>query len=153
MKQKVFVVYNEALHRQSSFHEIIGVFGTKKAAIDAIGCMEHDFFLGIDRGDFPEFREYTYKQDDPRWESIIESPEGMYEAWRIYEKEIEGVEDFVIVTISRDDIDKDKFDINDISDDDMERLASKMGDLYLDNGFFEDRDIAIDELIEEDKDK
>ena len=86
---KVFVVYNEALHTNSSFHEVTGVYETKQGAIDAVGCASYDFQRGIDRGEFPDFDKYVEHLDDPRWESIIETPEGLYEAWRIYEMEVE----------------------------------------------------------------
>ena len=89
MKRKVYVVYNEALHQNSSFHEVVDVFATQQEAIDAIGCMSYDFQREIDRGEHPEFDDYKERLDDPRWESIVETNDGYYEAWRIYEKEVE----------------------------------------------------------------
>lgn len=83
---KVFVVYNEALHPQSSYHHIDGVFSTRKDAINAIECSVYDFYQGIDRGDFPSFVNCTCDHENPLWDMIVETEEGYYEAWRIHER-------------------------------------------------------------------
>lgn len=90
MKKKVYVVYNEALHHDSSYHSIQGVFGDRLSASDYIGCAAYDFQRGIDRGEFPEFDDYVERLDDPLWDVIVETKDGMYEAWRIEEHELQG---------------------------------------------------------------
>lgn len=45
---------------------------------------------------------------------------------------------FEVVSVSRADLDHKGFDTTNITDDDMERLAKKIGNAYLDDGFWTD---------------
>jgi hypothetical protein len=58
---------------------------------------------------------------------------------------------FEITSVCRLDL-KDKFndvDVAKFTDDDMVRLASKMADAYLDNGFWEDMQIEAQEILDQ----
>ena len=69
-----------------------------------------------------------------------------YDRWRIVEEEVLGVEDFTLVTVCRADLEHKGYDITNVDDDTMQRLASKMGNAYLDDGFWIDIEICADSL-------
>lgn len=91
---KVYIVYNEALHHDSSYHGIVDVFANLEDAQACVGCESHDFCLGIDRGDFGndfdeiEIDEDAFPIDTRQWDEWIVSTKGYYEAWRIEEREV-----------------------------------------------------------------
>lgn len=45
---------------------------------------------------------------------------------------------FDVASVERDDLRTKDFDVTDVTDEDMERIANKMYDSYLDCGFWED---------------
>ncbi len=51
-----------------------------------------------------------------------------------------------ITSVARDDVAEAGFDIENISDEDMERLADKMENAYVDNGFWNDLKIIAEEI-------
>lgn len=53
---------------------------------------------------------------------------------------------FKITSVAREDLEEIGFDTSGIDDDDMERLAGKMADAYLDNGFWIDLPIIAEYL-------
>lgn len=55
-------------------------------------------------------------------------------------------QEFPITSICRADLKDAGFDINNVSDSDMERLANKMANAYCDNGFWIDMPIIADYL-------
>lgn len=48
---------------------------------------------------------------------------------------------FEVASVAREDLSNSGFDTSNISDSKMERIASKMGDAYVENGFWVDLDI------------
>lgn len=95
-----------------------------------------------------EFEEYkkdylnTYDESD----IAIEEPdehgaciylEGDYnekhDEWSIVESEVQGVEEFPVAVIMRDDLEFKGFKAKDLNNDTMEVIASKMGDYMLDD--------------------
>ena len=57
------------------------------------------------------------------------------------------MEDFEITSVSRLDLESlDVVDADKLSDETMLKVASKMEDLYLNNGFWEDLQLVIDDL-------
>lgn len=57
-----------------------------------------------------------------------------------------GIGYFPITRVSRDDLKAKGFWTNNVDDATMERLASKMGDAYLDNGYWIDLEIIAEHL-------
>lgn len=53
---------------------------------------------------------------------------------------------FSITSVSREDLDAAGFDTSNVDDDTMERLADKMGDAYVSNGFWIDLPIIAEYL-------
>lgn len=53
---------------------------------------------------------------------------------------------FPITSVSREDLEARGFNTKNVGDDTMERLASKMGDAYVENGFWEDMYIIAEYL-------
>jgi hypothetical protein len=60
--------------------------------------------------------------------------------------EDEPKESFEITSVSREDLETAGFDASDVDDDTMERLADKMGDAYVSNGFWIDLPIIAEYL-------
>lgn len=60
--------------------------------------------------------------------------------------EDESKESFKITSVSREDLEAAGFDASDVDDDTMERLADKMGDAYVSNGFWIDLPIIAEYL-------
>lgn len=58
----------------------------------------------------------------------------------------EPKESFEITSVSREDLESAGFDTSDVDDSTMERLASKMGDAYVSNGFWIDLPIIAEYL-------
>jgi len=58
----------------------------------------------------------------------------------------EMYKDFQITSVARADLDEIGYNITNIGDDIMERLASKLADAYCDNGFWIDLPIIADFL-------
>lgn len=73
--------------------------------------------------------------------------------YNVYDKMLDrlGIEDepkesFEITSVSREDLEAAGFDASDVDDDTMERLADKMGDAYVSNGFWIDLPIIAEYL-------
>ena len=67
--------------------------------------------------------------------------------------EVDMDKEFEITSILRADL-KDYFtmeEIKNLDDDDMTLIASKMADMYLDNGFWTDMDIVVKDILEKKK--
>lgn len=54
---------------------------------------------------------------------------------------------FPITHVSRDDLEGQGFDTTDTDDCTMERIASKMGDAYCENGYWIDLDIIVEDVV------
>lgn len=54
--------------------------------------------------------------------------------------------DFPITTVSRDDVTASGYDTSNLSDEKMAELAKRMGDAYLDDGYWDDLKIIADQL-------
>ena len=91
---KVYIVYNQALHHDSSYNCILDVYNDVKDAFTRIGCEYKDFCDGINRGDFGddfdeiEIDESTFPINPDEWNEYIVSTKGYYEAWRVEEYEV-----------------------------------------------------------------
>lgn len=73
---KVFIVQNDALHHDSSYHDIVGAFESYEMAKACVESEMTDFIHGIDRGEFPEFQNYEING------TSIEAGD-YYECWSI----------------------------------------------------------------------
>jgi DNA topoisomerase VI subunit A len=55
-------------------------------------------------------------------------------------------ESFKITSVSREDLEGQGYDTSKVSDDDMERLADKMADAYVQNSFWDDLEAIADDM-------
>lgn len=55
-------------------------------------------------------------------------------------------EHFAITSVSREDLEARGYETENVDDETMERLASKMSDAYCDNGFWVDLETLADHL-------
>lgn len=94
---KTFVIYNESLHHDSSYHEIVSVHATRAQAEAVLDECEKKTLKAIASGDFGDDFD-TILSENLRlksgvtgngWDRVIESKKGFYEAWRIEEHEME----------------------------------------------------------------
>lgn len=85
--------------------------------------------------------------DDGTWQGLYLAH---VRAGRLFQKVLDenaqGVEDFTVVTVCREDLEYKGYDTTNINDETMKCLASKMGSAYLDDGFWIDMEICADSL-------
>ena len=74
---------------------------------------------------------------DCRWEDYT---------WEVHGKNICDTDNFTVTSVSRDDLRQRGFYSDEVSDEDMESLAKRMENSYLDYDFWEDLDDAAEEL-------
>lgn len=89
---KVYVVINNALHHESSYWHIVGIFSDETHAHVCIATDKEDVLRCIDNGDFPGFDKTAEDPDmfinTNMWDDYIVSESGLYECWRVEEHEL-----------------------------------------------------------------
>lgn len=88
---RIYAVINQALHHDSSYFDVTGVFATRSEAETFIESENLDFRRGIDRRDFGD--DFDEIETDPEmlvrgFDTVYQSTKGYYEAWRIDEFDI-----------------------------------------------------------------
>ena len=118
-----------------------GVFADKHAAQQELDRCFHEL---CDKYGVEELGVNDYQNPDDF--NIEDADICSYEAYGwITETELQS-DDYPVVTVCRDDLEDKGYDTENITDDQMESLASKMGNAYLDDGFFIDLEICADAL-------
>lgn len=90
-KDKVYVVYNESLYHDSSYHRILDVYRDINDALVRVGCEYSNFCDAIKAGvfgnDFDEIEtdEDLFPINPSCWDEYVVSTLGFYEAWRVEE--------------------------------------------------------------------
>ena len=53
---------------------------------------------------------------------------------------------YVIAQLHRDDLEAQGYDVSSVTDEQMEQIAKKLGDAYVENSFWVDLEIIADDL-------
>lgn len=87
---KVFIVINETLRHDSSYH-YVEIFSTLEKATAFLGTELFDFLAAIDRGDFGnDFVEGNLNISGGQYEvKVIDKTSGFYESWTIEERVVD----------------------------------------------------------------
>lgn len=86
--EKVYIVYSEALHHDSTYRDMVEVFRSKDDAEACIETSARDFEKAVDNGDFEEEGTFERRYDFGEADLAIVSDQDYYESWIIYEREV-----------------------------------------------------------------
>lgn len=109
-------------------NQVVGVYDELSAAMDAA----EKFYLKVcgEQGVEPE-------PHSPCTYTITHS-NGIVQAFVEVNNLTLQSEYFPITSLSRSDLEWKGYDLSNVDDDEIERIANKMGNAYLDNGYWED---------------
>ena len=127
MNKKVFVIHlREEINGGVEEDTIKGVYATREKA--------REVFESIFKEKFAEYNRDTLHEYDYKDEDSFKLENGFTCDYCVYcvitEHTIEGITEFPIAVLMREDLEDYGYDISKISDDDIEMVASRMGKYY-----------------------